>query len=296
MKKFLKVFLILAAVIVVPAILAPAIYPLMSEKYPFERVLSRLVMICGVLAAVLLVGRDLGAFRRYGFTPLRDWWRWLLIGLGLGFAVILAIEAFEAILGVYEFGLRVKASRVPEKIGKALLTGLAVGTIEEFFFRGFIFVALARVMNWRFSFILTNLIYALLHFFHGSKEAWVLPTALDSFKVLLGWVTPLGDWQTILPQTLGLFLFGCILSYTFLKTGGLYLPIGIHAGAVAFLKIDVMFFGAKHNLAVWLYGGKDFYAGIIGWGFLLAFWFLLWLWLRKRPLAKEFFEKTRVAG
>ncbi|MBI4398721.1 MAG: CPBP family intramembrane metalloprotease [Candidatus Omnitrophica bacterium] len=283
MKKILKTVLILSLVLVIPAILAPMIYPWVQNKYPFERVLSRLIMISGVLAAVLLVGRNVLAFRRFGFSGVTHWYRWLFIGLGLGLALIFALEFFETILGAYDLGLRVKLNRVPERIGKALLTGLVVGTVEEFFFRGFIFILLARVMHWKASFILTNLMYALLHFFHGTKTAWVSPNAGDSFQVMLSWITPLGDWQTLLPQMFGLFLFGCILSYAFLKSGGLYLPIGIHAGAVAFLKFDVLFFAAKHDLPEWLYGGKDFYAGIIGWAFLSLFWLSLWLWLKRRP-------------
>ena len=298
MKKILKFVLIIAAVIVIPALLSPFLYPWLNhEKYPFERILSRLIMICGLIAVLCLMGRDRTSFKRYGFTPKADWYQWLFAGLGLGIAVLLSIELFQTLMGAYDIGIRVKWSRIPERLGKAILTGLLVGTIEEFFFRGFIFVSLARIMNWRWSFVLTNLFYAFLHFFHGTKETWVTPNVWDSFHILLGWLTPFfAGWQTLLPQFFGLFLFGCILSYAFLKSGGLYLPIGIHAGAVFFLKVDVMFFGAKGDLPIWLYGGKDFYAGIIGWGFLAVFWFLLWFLLRKRPLASGFFENKQVAG
>ncbi len=296
MKKIWVFLLLLACVLLIPAVLAPIIYPLVQHKYPFERVLSRIVMICGIAAVLFLIGRDIKSFKRYGFTPQPDFWRWILIGVGLGAGLLLAIELFQSLLGAYDIGLRVKFNRIPERIGKALLTGLLVGTIEEFFFRGFIFISLARIINWRWSFVLANMFYAFLHFFHGTKEEWVNPNFFDSFHVMINWFTPLSEWQVILPQFFGLFLFGCILSYAFLKSGGLYLPIGIHAGAVAFLKVDVNFFAAKGDLPMWLYGGKDFYAGVMGWFFLGLFWLILWFYMRKRPISEQFFEKSQITS
>ncbi|MBI4970316.1 MAG: CPBP family intramembrane metalloprotease [Candidatus Omnitrophica bacterium] len=292
MKNFLKFILALLLVLVIPAFLAPVIFPMLNpEKYPFERVLSRIVMIGGFAAVIMLFAGNLKAFKRFGFTPLKDWWRWLAIGLACGFVVLLSLELFQTLTGAFDIGLRVKFNRVPERFFKHLLTALVIGTTEEFFFRGFIFISLARLLNWKWSFVLTNMFYALLHFFHGTKVAWDHPTFITSFQVMTNWFTPLTNWQAILPAFFGLFLFGCILTYALLKSGGLYLPIGIHSGAVVFLKTDVMFFGGKGNFPVWLYGSKDFYDGVMGWIFLAVFWLLLWLWLRKRPIALSFFEK-----
>jgi len=295
-KKVLKFFLILATVIIIPAFLAPIIYPWLGHKYPFERILSRLVMIFGIAAVLYLMMRDFSSFKRFGFVPIRNWYQWILSGLGLGILVIFSLEVFQTFMGVFDVGIRLESSQIPGLLVKAFCTALIVGTIEEFFFRGFVFVSLARLIHWRLSFVLTNLFYAFLHFFHGTKEHWVHPTAVDSLRVMLNWFTPLAQWQLLLPEFFGLFLFGCILSYAFLKSGGLYLPIGIHAGAVFLLKIDVMFFGHKGNFPVWLVGGKNFTDGVLGWIFLLAFWGLLWIILRKRPWSSEFFEKRQVAG
>lgn len=294
MKNVLKVILVLLAVIVIPAILAPSIYPFVHHKYPFERVLSRLIMVGALVAVAFYFRTDWGAFKRFGFVPMRDWYRWLGWGILLGAGMILAIELFETALGAFDLGIRVKWNRIPERVFKGLFTGLVVGTIEEFFFRGFLFLSLARIMNWKWSFVITNLFYAFVHFFHGTKEVWVIPNAIDSFQVMLQWFMPLSNWQEFLPKFFGLFLFGCILSFAFLRTGALWLPIGIHAGAVFFLKVDVLFFGGKGQFPVWLYGGKDFYAGLIGWLFLAGFWVFLWWLLRKQP-GHKFFENRRRA-
>jgi len=297
MKNFLKFLLAITIILIIPAILAPLIFPLLNpNKFPFERVLSRCVMLGGFAVVLSLFARNLTAFKQFGFTPLRDWWRWLLIGLALGFTMLLTLELVQTLMGAFDIGIRVKWNRIPERTIKHLLTALLIGSTEEFFFRGFIFVSLARLLNWKWSFVLTNMFYAVLHFFRGTKVAWVNPDFFDSFQVMINWFTPLANWQTVLPAAFGLFLFGGLLTYAFLKTGGLYLPIGIHAGAVWFLKIDVMFFGGKGTFPVWLYGSKDFYDGVMGWFFLGGLWFILWLWLRKRPMALGFFDKKEVRG
>lgn len=261
--------------IVIPAFFAPLIYPLFQGRFPFERVLSRLIMISAFAAVVYLIGGDFKVFQKYGFNPDKNWYRWLGWGLLLGIATLLAAELFETSLGAYELGIRVKWNRIPERLLKAFFTGLLIGTVEEFFFRGFVFLSLEKRMGWKKSFVVTNLLYALVHFFRGTKQAWVSPTVIDSFRVILNWFTIFVKWQDIVPQFFGLFLFGCILNYAFRRAGSLYFPIGLHAGAVFFLKADVLFFALTGEYPVWLYGGKNFYAGLIGWVFLLGLFFIL---------------------
>lgn len=283
MKKKLSPPLVFLAVIIIPAFLAPVIYPFLQDRFPFERVLSRIVMIFAFLGVAYLIGGDFKALVRYGFTADKKWYRWLGRGLLLGISTLLAIEFFETFLGAFKIGIWVKANRIPERLFKAFLTGLLVGTTEEFFFRGFVFLSLAKRIGWKRSFVLTNVFYALVHFFRGTKQVWTSPDVLDSFRVMLHWFTLMARGQDLLPQFIGLLLFGCILSYAFTKSGALYLPIGIHAGAVFVLKADALFFSGTGPRPVWLYGGKDFSAGLIGWLFLLGLFIVLYQSFRAAP-------------
>ncbi len=276
-----KFFIVLAAVILIPAFLAPLIYPLLKQWFPFERILSRLVMIFAFIGIAFLIGKDKLVFQRYGYTADKRWLHWLAWGFFLGVATILAIEVFETLLGAFQVGIRVKANRIPERIFKAFFTALLIGSTEEFFFRGFVFLSLTKLMGTKKSLLLTNAFYAIVHFFRGAKQEWLAPTVLDSFRVLANWFTVFVKWQDIVPQFLGLMFFGCILNYAFIKTRSLYLPVGLHAGAVFFLKVDVMFFGATGEYPVWLYGGRDFYSGIYGWIFLTGLFLILYFRLRK---------------
>jgi len=282
MKILLKFLFIVFLVIGIPAILAPLIFPLVESKYPFERVLSRLVMIFGFIAIAVFIKKDLRIFQQYGFTSDKNFYRWIGWGLLFGIGTLVSLALFESFMGVYDVGLRVKWDRIPERVFKALCTGLLVATLEEFFFRGFIFLTLCKVMTRFWSFIITNSLYSVVHFFRGTKQPWDEPSVADSFSVLISWLKPLGDWQHVLPNFFGLLLFGCILSYVFVKTKSLYMAIGIHAGVVLFLKVDVNFFAAKGTSLEWLYGGGDYYGGVIPWIFLLGLWGAAALFLKKK--------------
>ncbi len=282
--KILKLLLALAAVVVIPAVLAPFIYSIVQDKYPFERVLSRLIMISGFVAIALFIRKDLGAFRRFGFTADTNWWRLIGIGILLGSGILFGMAIFESFFGVYDIGLRVKWDRIPERVFKALGTGLLVATLEEFFFRGFVFLSLCKFMHRAWSFIITNAFYAIVHFFRGSKQEWVEPTISDSFSVLLSWLKPLGDWQNILPSFVGLLLFGFVLQYAYLRTRALYLAIGIHAGAVMFLKVDVNFIAEKNPDPTLFWGGGEYYGGLMGWGFMILMGAFVWFVSREKQV------------
>jgi len=158
---------------------------------------------------------------------------------------------------------------------KGLGAGFLIGTLEEFFFRGFLFLTLTELWTRKAGLIVTNLIYALVHFFpKGGPLLGPEPTAADSFRILgavvLTWFRP-----EILPALFGLFLFGLLLSFVFLRTGSLFPAIGVHAGAVFTLKLNRRFLPELSQKMGMLSGSKNLYDGIAG--LLILALALLWL-------------------
>jgi membrane protease YdiL (CAAX protease family) len=63
---------------------------------------------------------------------------------------------------------------------------------------------------------------------------------------------PLGD-PGVLPSIAGLFGFGLLLVFARLRSGGLWLPIGIHAAWVAVFRVGRLVLDIRHT-PVWLIG------------------------------------------
>jgi len=264
-KSVLKFFLGFLVVLAVSALLAPWLYSFLPFK--FERILRRLIMI-GTLG---LVGWLLAARRQslgqiglaWHPASLRQWGR----GFFLGILLVGSMTVAQGFLGARMW--RLNDADVWHWIGfflKGFGAGVLIGIIEEFFFRGFLFLTFKELWNTKASLVVTNLIYALVHFFPKSKLApGVEPTVMESFGVLGAAFSPSpSHLVTLLPSIAGLFLFGLILSFAFLRTGSLYQSIGIHAGAVFSLKLNRRFMpDVSEKMNFWT-GTKNLYDGAAG--------------------------------
>jgi membrane protease YdiL (CAAX protease family) len=165
---------------------------------------------------------------------------------------------------------------------KGFGAGVLIGAIEEFFFRGFLFVTFKDLWNTKVSLIMTNLIYAVVHFFPKNKPlTGPEPTAWDSFR-LIGFLVPsLFEKLETLLALLGLFLFGLILSFSFLRTGSLFGPMGIHAGCVFGLKMNRRFVPDLAEKMGVLSGSKNLYDGMMGLTVLAALALFLGMGVKK---------------
>jgi hypothetical protein len=252
-------------VLVLSAFLAPWLFTFLPFK--FDRILRRCIMV----GTLLLVGwvvwrRRRETVGRFGleWSPARG--RLLGRGFLAGLAIVALMTGLQWALGARLW--RLDESGLGQWLGflfKGLGAGILIGMIEEFFFRGFLFLTFKDLWNTPGSLFATNLIYALTHFFpKGKVLVEGAPTAWDSFRIYAAMFSP--AWQA--PEKLlglaGLFLFGLILSFVFLRAGSLYPSIGIHAGAVFGLKTNGRFLSeVSEKFSLWS-GGKALYDGIAG--------------------------------
>ena len=160
--KFLIGFII---VLVVSALLAPWLYSFLPFK--FHRILRRLIMI-GTIGLVLWLMRQ----RRQSFGQMGlEWRRQISPGhWGQGFLIGIILVG---VMSIFQWALGARMWKLSDADGwhwigffiKGLTSGMLIGLIEEFFFRGFLFLTFKELWNTKASLIVTNIIYSFVHFF-----------------------------------------------------------------------------------------------------------------------------------
>jgi len=285
MKRFIRLMLAITAAILLSCFLAPIFYSFMPY-FKFEKILNRLLMISALIVFFTFIKIDSHLLSAIGWRDRKIWHVEWITGFLISSVVLLMLIGTEYQLGAltfsdtYQFGAKLLLS--------AFLTCLAVGCIEEFFFRGYVYTNFNRVIKGStFALILTNLLYSFVHFLKSGRPfVDTTPTMWDSFRVLGASFHAFLAWQEYWPSFIGLFLFGLVLSIAFIRTKRLFLSIGLHSGAVFFLKVTSKWYVVNPSHSELLYGGRGFYSGLIGWFFIGLIGVLTIFaanWLTSRP-------------
>lgn len=261
--------LLVAAVLTYPAWL---LVSLVSIE-PVHRVMHRIAMLIALVGLVVLT-RRLGLSGKdamgYGL-PRRDF----LIQLGLGFAggVALMLPLTGLLLGLDIRELKPGFDGAwPALIAGGILTGVTVAFIEETFFRGVLFTAVARTSSAAAAVIAPSLLYASLHFLGGKlrvpadQVSWV-----HGFEVLSKLFERYAQPLTFADSFFALAMLGVLFAMIRLRTGAIAGCIGLHAAGVAFIAVlrEATIVNPSAEYAE-LVGSYD---GVIGWAALI--WFAL---------------------
>jgi membrane protease YdiL (CAAX protease family) len=192
-----------------------------------------------------------------------------IIGKHLVLGLAVGVAAVWIIIGVfYAAGaLAYDEHFVTRALWSALLSGLGVGLLEETVFRGVVLQNLQADMEAFFAIVFTSAFFAAMHFIQPLPGRVVAQTAapsfahfhpFDGFRLLPYQLQNFTRLEVIWPFAVGLFLIGVVLALAYVKTGTLYLPIGIHAGFVAMLKLDGSLFKPVETKLRLLFGvAKD---------------------------------------
>lgn len=273
MKSALKFVVTMAAVLLVSAWASPLLFKVLPFEY--ERIMNRLIIFLsiGTIYAIYIRGheRELAFF---GFSG-RDRLKWFGSGFIFGVLTIIFIVVLEIFLGTRQVHLNFPKSNAFVSIGRAVLTGLAVGLFEEWFFRGFLLKSFRRGLSLKWAIFWMNLLYALSHFIEvGNLKGGAQASFMNSLKLMLGFFSQFKDPVPVCMALIGLAIFGYLVTWALLKTGSLYMSMGIHAGVVTALKSHDRFIVPLGG-PVWIFGDDKYYNGIFGWCCLLFSWFVL---------------------
>jgi len=235
-----------------------------AHRFNLARVYDRVFEV--LLAGTLVLGwrrLDLGRPAELGFRR-RGWARELGRGVALGLAGLAAGLALCAAFGALVPALRYPPGKTLRKAVLGAAAALAVALGEEALFRGVLLRRLERDGGRTAAITVTTLVYAAVHLMrtHGSPgpvHPW------SGFSLTLGLFAPLAD-RAALPRLAGLLVLGALLAAARLRSGALWLPVGIHAAFVAVFRVGRLFVVIPPGPA-WLVGAgwPPLIGGAAGW-------------------------------
>ncbi len=256
--------LILAAALTYPAWLLVGTI----SVEPVHRVMNRLAMLIALIGLVVLT-RRLGLSNRtalgYGL-PRAEFLRQLGIGWAAGIGLMLPLIALLLALDVRQIKPGLDGDLL-QLIAGGILSGLAVAFIEETFFRGVLFTAVARTSGAAAAIAAPSVLYAALHFLGGKLR--VPPEEVSwehGFQVLSRLFERYAQPLQFVDSFLALVTLGILLALVRLRTGAIAGCIGLHAAGVCaiFVLRDTTAVNSHAQLA----GIVGTYDGVIGWAAL----------------------------
>jgi membrane protease YdiL (CAAX protease family) len=126
----------------------------------------------------------------------------------------------------------VTSGKLAKIVFNRLLSGIAVGLIEETFLRGAMFTAIERESGVRMAIVLTSIIYSATHFFASYHIAPDQVTPSSGIALLAGTLHLFAAPLAITDAFLCLFAVGVVLAMIRAKTGNIAACLGLHAGWV----------------------------------------------------------------
>lgn len=298
LKSYHRVFIFLLVVLFLTSLLTPWVAWLWDHirlgrpewqhlNYPFARIFNRIFMILGILLFFpCLRFLKIGSAAALGLTSFRRDYGYILKGALFALASFIIIVMIMATVDVFKPAFRLTFAEGLERSFKAVMTALTVGLVEEVFFRGLIFKGLFEQWRPMGAFIAANSFYAAIHFIKPAQKYYV-----QEFDPLLGFYHLAHSFErfldpwSLLPGFFGLFLLGVVLSYAFVRTGSLYLSMGLHMGWVLGIKSIKVYGNYTRPDLGWFFGSSDpkFVSGVATWiGFIIVALIVHWL-TRKRP-------------
>lgn len=276
-------FLYLLACLVLAALVTwPLVQTGWIDQAP-QRVMGRLSQLF-ILIGLWPTLRAMGVADRasLGYGALRtEFLRSLALGWLAGLAILTALALTLVVLTVRVPETDTLAA-LPWKAGQALVGGLLVALLEETFFRGAVYSAVARRSDLGSAVLWSALLYALLHFMKPRSlpdgVAYDWSTNWDIF--LSTFVSP-WQWRN-LDSFIALLMAGTFLGLVRQRTGHIGWCIGMHAGWVFVIQVTRSLTDGNDSAALAYLTGD--YDGVIGW--LAAAWIgILALVLLRLPQA-----------
>jgi membrane protease YdiL (CAAX protease family) len=202
---------------------------------PFQRYFDRAMLIAAIaLLWPVVKSLRIGGWQELGLRRNPHAWR----QAGMGFSLSAGLLWMLGLLLWHERIYAPSGQLTGQTLIEFMVTALAVGLLEEAFFRGALLGLVGRTASPGMSVGFVSALFAIVHFLKPPAEAYSghAITWVSGFEFL-----PLTFWQFSNPLLVAggfttLFAVGWVLGWARLRTQSLWLPIGLHAGWVFGLK------------------------------------------------------------
>lgn len=254
------------------ALLAP-LFHVVADHWihaPFSRYVNRALMVSALLALLPYFIRN---WRTLGLDWQREVSRReLLLGLGL------SVGSVAAVLLLHHLGgSRVWIGQLTFKtVLGGLVAALLVSPLEEILFRGAIQRVLLARLGMCGGWLVTGLFFAIVHFIKVPRSFDPEPvTWLSGFHSIGLALAPLGRTETYGSSFFCLLVVGLILGLMAIRTGHLWMSIGLHFGWIVGVKWSPSL-SVPAAKASDLIGGADLLSGGLTLILLSLLGFVLW--------------------
>ena len=286
--------LLLTSVVVGPLWLA--LQPLLPG-IPFAKLASRLWQLSMVGGVAFVVWRlQLRGKAAWGYAlPRPQFLRQLGAGVLIGVITMTPVAVSILGLGLREWRPTLDALRWVELFFSGALTGLAVGFLEETFYRGLLLGALVRktgtprtnavanqlhqVVPAVLAVLASSMLYASLHFLARSKIPAADVDAMSGLALLQQSLRHFAAPSTMVDSFLALTAVGTLLARARLWTGSIALSVGLHAGWVWVMKLAIgTTWIAPEAKGAGLINPIDGFTGWLVLGWTVSLTFAAWRW------------------
>lgn len=273
----MRVFLLFVALLAGALVLAAAVtYPawlLVStiSIEPVHRVMNRVAMLLALIGLIYLT-RRLGLSNRASLgydLPRREFHRQMGLGFASGLALMTPLIALLLLSDIRILKPDLEVNMAALVLG-GLATGFTVAFIEETFFRGVLYSAVARTSGVAAAVVAPSILYASLHFLGGKLRIPAEEVSWEhGFAVLARLFERYADPLAFVDSFVALVVLGMLLALVRWRTGAIAACIGLHAAGVCVIavvrKLTVV------NPSADLRELVGAYDGVIGWAALLWF-------------------------
>lgn len=293
-KRFFNVLLVLFLSTLTACLLYPLIQRVSAAwiglDYPPSRVFRRIWML-SVVAGLIVAGKKWLGMRSpgsVGFSLTKNSLPNLGIGLLAVFVFWLFLSGLYATIGAWLPSDPLTAAKWPKKVIQGFIQGTLVGGLEEYVFRGMIFLSLCRSWGWARSAVFTSLIFSSLHFLEG-RGAEAIANASSwhaGFRICGLLFANMAHSFNLFPDAVGLFIVGMALCHAAWRTGALWYGAGLHGGWIWFSAFRSSLFSPSGSWSDLWIGGVRLFDGVFPiFGILLIFPITEWL-VRKQILSQ----------
>jgi len=268
MRAFLWFMAAIAGSLILAALLTYPLYLWLHPLQPawrFDKIATRLFQVLALIAVIRVVRHlDLRSRHAWGYGARGpDWRRRCLHGVVAGWITMLPVSITMCALGIRSLLPELPIGTILSAVAAGLGSGLAVGFLEETFFRGLMQGAVTRDMRSPLvGVVLVAIVYSALHFLARVPIPHAAVTWHSGLDLLLGVAADWRSPQAILDSALALVAVGLLLGFTTLWSGNIAVAVGLHAGWVSMMRITIGLTTLHDESPMrWLVSRSDGYTG-----------------------------------